>query len=391
MGSPVDGLLDESELSRWRAEFPELAQRVHLANCSHGAQSRAAAAGVEAYMTSWREQGMDWDGWLTQVDGARADFARLIGARPEDVGVGSSVSQLTAAVAGALDYSTGRSRILTSEAEFPTVPQIWLAHGKFGVKMDTAPISHDPTGAPVVDPQEVTRRIEKDTALVSVPQTYYLNGALADIRSIADAAHRAGALVFVDAYQGLGVAPVDVQAEGIDLLVSGTQKFLLGTPGIAFLYVNPRIADQLRPAATGWMGRANPFAFKNDDTEYAPGARRFDTGTPPILAAYASRPGMQMLAQVGVPRIQAHVQALSRLAYDVAGGYGLDIASPRDVTQKAATVAIRVPDSHAVEMRLKEQGILVAARGPVVRIAPHFYNTTDEVGAAVRAVAEALG
>ena len=388
MGSPVDGLLDESELSRWRAEFPELAQRVHLANCSHGAQSRAAAAGVEAYMTSWREQGMDWDAWLAELDGARADFARLINARPEDVAVGSSVSQLATAVAGAFNYGAGGSRILTSDAEFPTVPQIWLAHRKFGAKVDIVPLSRDQGGAPVVDPADILRHIEKDTVLVSVPQTYYLNGALTDIRPIADAAHRAGALVFVDAYQGLGVAPVDVQAEGIDLLVSGTQKFLLGTPGIAFLYVNPRIADQLRPAATGWMGRANPFAFKNDDTEYAPGARRFDTGTPPVINAYASRPGMQMLTEIGVPRIHAHVQALSRLAYDVAARYGLEVASPRDVTRKASTVAIRLPDSHAVEVHLKARGILVAARGPVVRIAPHFYNTADEMEAAVEAVAE---
>ena len=97
---------------------------------------------------------------------------------------------------------------------------------------------------------------------------------------------------YVDAYQTLGTCPVDVKALDVDFLSSGTLKYLMGTPGIAFLYVRQALIERLHPAMTGWFGRANPFAFQTKTLDWAPTASRFDTGTPPIISAYVSRAGL---------------------------------------------------------------------------------------------------
>ncbi len=374
------------DLDALRSEIPLLERFVPMNNCSQAPQTTATRRAAEAYLDSWDRDGMDWERWLVEVEAARAEFARLIGAEPEEVAVGTSVSQLTAAVASALDFRAGRRKVLVTEAEFPTVAHVWLAHRRHGAEVVWVPVRNG-----VIDPEEYRRRIDEDTLLVSACHAYYLTGFKQDLALLARTAHEAGALLYVDAYQSLGTGPVDVKAAGVDLLAAGTLKFLMGMPGIAFLYVSPRVADRLEPTLTGWFARADPFAFDPKRLDWAPGGRRFDTGTPPILEAYVARAGMALLNDLGMEAVGAWTRELSRAL--VAGGLerGLELVGPRDPDRKAPTTAFRCPgDAHEVEARLRERGILASARGPVIRLAPHVYNTLEEVEAALDALAEIL-
>jgi selenocysteine lyase/cysteine desulfurase len=148
------------------------------------------------------------------------------------------------------------------------------------------------------------------------------------------------------------------------------------------------LAQQLRPANTGWFGRVNPFAFDIRQLDYADGARRFDTGTPPYVNAAAVGAGMQILLALGMARIESHIADLSGVALAEAARHGLSIASPRDPARKGSNTAIRVDnDSAGVERRMAEAGFIVSARGPLIRIAPHFYNTEQDIAAAMAALA----
>jgi selenocysteine lyase/cysteine desulfurase len=372
------------DIDAWRRRIPLLESFIPMNNCSQAPQTDATRAAAERYLESWNRSGMDWDAWMMEVALAKAEFAKLIGASADDIAVFSSVSEAASAVASALDFRGERRHVVVSEAEFPTVAHVWLAQQPRGACIRWAPVQGGS-----VDQSSYTRLIDDRTALVSACHGYYMNGSLQDTARIATLAREAGALSFVDAYQSLGTVPLDVRALGVDFLASGNLKFLMGIPGIAFLYVRPEIVESLEPTVTGWFGRANPFSFEAKSLDWSPTASRFDTGTPPVINAYIARAGMQIINELGPASIRAWLEVLSRRLIDGGRARGLTLHGHDDVSRKTATTAFVVGDSHAVESAMRERGIIASARGEVIRLAPHFYSTIADVDRALDALAGA--
>lgn len=369
-----------------RRTIPALERLVPMNNCSQAPQTVVTRAAAEAYLDSWRHDVMDWDRWMQEVEAARASFARLIGAEANEIAIGSSVSQLTSSLASALRYDRGRDRVVVTEGEFPTVAQVWRAQEQMGARISWVPVREG-----VIPMEGYPEALDEDTLLVSACQTYYQSGFKQDLPQIVRMAREVGALVYVDAYQSLGTEPLDVKALELDFLSSGALKFLMGIPGIAFLYVKPSVAETLEPRVTGWFGRENPFSFDPRDLSWAPGARRFDTGTPPILEAYVARAGMDLLLETGLDSIGAWTRELSRALVEGGSDRGLQLLGTPDPAQKAPTTAFLVPgDSHEVEARLRARGIVASARGPAIRLAPHFYSTLKDVEVSLTALQEIL-
>lgn len=362
------------DIEAWRRRIPILATHIPMNNCSQAPQTDHTRAAAERYLESWNTSGMDWDAWMTEVALAKAEFAKLIGATVGDIAVFSSVSEATSAVASALRFDGDRKKIVVSEAEFPTVAHVWLAQKKRGAQVAWAPVRE---GA--IHPAVYDTLIDERTAVVSACHAYYMNGYVQDTACIAKHARAAGALSFVDAYQSLGTMPIDVRALGVDFLASGNLKFLMGVPGIAFLYVRPEIVRQLEPLVTGWFGRANPFAFEYKTLDWSPTASRFDTGTPPVINAYIARAGMEIINEVGPANIRAWLEVLGARLIDGGRARGFALHGTDDMKHKTATAAFVVNDSHHVELAMRERGIIASARGSVIRLAPHFYNTIDDV------------
>ncbi|MGE0440370.1 MAG: aminotransferase class V-fold PLP-dependent enzyme [Gemmatimonadales bacterium] len=361
-----------------RAEFPILATHAYLANCSQGPQSVRTRAAADAFLDGWRDRGMDWPGWIDEVNAARAAFARLIGAPPATIAVASSVSDAVSALAGALDYRPERNRVLVGTAEFPTVAHAWQAQHRRGAEVVWT------------DPADVERHLGADTVVASIAHGSYRDGALTDPARIAATAHRHGAHVFVDAYQTAGVVPIDAVRWGVDFLAAGCLKYLLGTAGIAFLYVREDLIPRLEPLTTGWFGRQQPFAFDPATLDWAASASRFDTGTPPLINAAIARAGIALIADVGVGPIRDRILTLSAHASERARTAGLAVVSPPP-ERRSATTAIDVGERAAdLEARLRAERIIVSARGNVVRVAPHFFTTEAEVDAAIDALAAGL-
>lgn len=368
-------------LSDYRKLFPILNEKIHLGNCSQSPQSSRVMAAMQEYLDNWRTVGMDWDFWMEGVERAKASFARLIHADVSEIAVAGSVSDAVSMVASALPNGE-RNHIVTTVDEFPTVGHVWNAHRKKG-RLDLDFV-HTPDR--FYTPETLDPFIKSTTALLSVHQVGYYSGAKQDLDLLAQYAHQRGTLLLVDAYQGLGTSEIDVRQTPIDFLVSGNLKYLLGIPGIAFLYVRKSVAEQLEPATTGWFGRANPFHFDATQLDYADAARRFNTGTPPVLAAFAARGGMDLIAEVGVHRIQERIDELSQYAIAGVTARGLELASPVEVSRKGATTAIRVGDSHDAEMFLAKRNIIASARGDVIRLAPHFFSEEAELDAALDSI-----
>jgi len=381
-----NGRIRGNELLRLREEFPVLKNMAQLSSCSQSAQSIRVKENIDKYMDLWLTKGMDWGSWCEEVTKAKSEFAKLIGADTEEIAAVMSVSDALGGIASALDFTKSRNKVVTTESEFPTVGHVWLAHQKYGCRVDYVPVRDN-----AVDLNEYERYIDDTTLITSVTHVYYLNGFKQDLDAIVDIAHRKGSLVMVDGYQACGGVAVDVRKQKIDIYTTGQQKYLLGVPGIAFMYVNKDLLPRLKPAMTGWFGQENPFSFRVRELDYASGTRRFDTGTPPALAGYAASAGLQIINEVGIDAIQERLKFLSGVAIREADRHGLDMVSPRDVTKKCSNTAIRLKmDSHDMEVELSKRGIVCSARGDVIRVAPHFYNTASEVAYAMEQIKEII-
>jgi selenocysteine lyase/cysteine desulfurase len=372
----------EFDLAAIRARIPILARAIPMNNCSQAPLTDVTREAAEKYLESWNSRGMDWDAWMAEVDVARGAFARMINASPDEVAVVSSVSQATSALATALRFDDGRDTVVASAMEFPTVGHVWLAQERRGARVRWLELCD---GRIPLDAYAAA--IDERTAVVSSAHAYYQNGALQDVAAIARLARERGALSFVDAYQSLGVMSVDVQALGVDMLASGTLKYLMGTPGIGFLYVRREVIDQLEPLVTGWFGRANPFAFDARQLDWAATAARFDGGTPPLLPAYISAAAMHWLLDIGSGAIQRWTQYLSRRLAEGALARGLQLHGAGLGAPKTPSTAVCCPDAHAVEQTLLTRGVIGSARGPAIRLAPHFYNSEADVDHALDALA----
>jgi selenocysteine lyase/cysteine desulfurase len=234
--------------------------------------------------------------------------------------------------------------------------------------------------------EDYVSAIDETTGLVSVPLISYRNGLRLPVAEVTEAAHAAGARVFVDAYQAAGVVPVDVKALGCDYLVAGSLKYLLGLPGIAFLYARAGLPDALEPELTGWFGRVDPFAFDPRTLDFPAAASRFETGTPAIPSAYAAVAGLETLAEADPKAIEAHVRGLVDHAHDRLSEIGRTLWSPADPALRGPQVAVVDDDPDALAARLAERRIVTSPRGRLLRLSFHYYNDVADVDAVVDAL-----
>ncbi|WP_020667043.1 aminotransferase class V-fold PLP-dependent enzyme [Amycolatopsis nigrescens] len=367
--------------AQFRDCFPPLSDSVHLASCSQGALSGELTAALAELTHDLRRHGAPWQRWMAEVERARQGVAELINASPAEIAVVSCASEGAYQVASTLDWSE-RPRVVTTDMEFPSIGHVWLGQSARGAE----PVHLPETGAGV-DAEDLLGAIDERTALVSVPIASYRNGARLPVREAVARARRLGARSFVDAYQAAGVLPVDVRELGCDYLVTGALKYLLGLPGIAFLYVRSGLTDQVPPQLTGWFGRRDPFAFDPRRLDFPAEARRFETGTPAIPAAYAANAGLRLLSRVDIRRVERHVD---ELAVELTGRLreaGERVWAPAGPTL-GPQVALADDDPNRLADFLADRRVFAAARGQVLRFSFHYYNNSADIDALCTALAD---
>jgi kynureninase len=374
-------------LLRFRAEFPILERTTYLVSNSLGAMPRAVPGRLAEYAERWATLGVKaWaGGWWDMPLEVGSTIAPLIGAGAGEVAMVPNVSIAQAAVVSALDYSGGRDTIVTTDLDFPSVRYVYdgLAR-RLGARVVSVPSDDGMT----IDTERLLAAIDERTRLVAISHVLFRSAFVMDAEAVCRRAREVGALVSLDAFHSVGVLPVDVRALGVDFLSGGVLKWLCGGPGGGFLYVKPELCDTLAPAFTGWQAHARPFAF-DLQMEYAAGALRWLSGTPPIPALYAASEGPRLVHEAGVDNVRAKsVRQTSRLI-DLADARGYAVNAPRDPARRGGTVAFDVPHAYEVSQALLARDIVVDYRPNAgIRVAPHFYTSDEELEACVAAIDE---
>src|SRR5437763_11780568 len=233
--------------------------------------------------------------------------------------------------------------------------------------------------------------IDETTLLVPVSHVIFRSAYINDAKAIIEKAHRVGAHVVLDTFQSLGTVPVDVRDLNVDFVCGGVLKWLCGGPGVAYLYVRPDLGKTLEPKFTGWTAHQNPFAFEIGPIKYTDPPYRFMNGTPHIPSLEASRPGLKIIAEIGVRRIREKSKRQTACLIELAENREWRVNTPRDPETRGGTVSIDMPDSQEVCRDLLSRDILVDWRPKAgVRFSPHFYNTDQELETAIAAVEEIL-
>jgi len=214
---------------------------------------------------------------------------------------------------------------------------------------------------------------------------------IVDAQAIIERAHKVGAHVILDVFQGTGTIPVDVRTLGVDFAVGGVLKWLCGGPGVAYLYVREDLRSKLNPGLTGWVAHQRPFAFEPGAIDRRHDSFGFLNGTPHIPALYACQPGLKILNEVGIAAIREKSMRMTKRLFEGAQSRGWRVNTPENPAERAGTISIDCPNAAAVSRELLAREILIDYRPKAgIRISPHFYNTEEECDHALEQMAEIL-
>jgi kynureninase len=376
------------ELLAYRDRFPTLRRGPYFAAHTLGPMPGTVPDALARFAAEWASSGVvAWTGWLEQIRATAAILERLFGAPAGSVVLGPNVSVLAGQVLSCFDWTGPRRRLLTTDLEFPTCDYLYRAQETLGAKVEAVP-SRDLT----VDLDRLLEAIDTRTALVAVTHVAFRSSALLDAAAVVARAHEVGALVLLDTYQSAGTVPIDVESIGVDLMVGGSVKWLLGGPGTGYLYTRPEVATELAPRLVGWFGHQAPFAFEPSPITLAAGAGRFVTGTPNVAAHVMAAEGYRIVAEAGVEAIRAKSRRQVGRLLDGFQAQGATVRGPLDPERRGGSVVVDFDRAERVTEGLIARGYTCDYRpGAGLRLGPHLYTTDDECDAVVAEVATLRG
>jgi cysteine desulfurase / selenocysteine lyase len=373
---------------KFRQQIPALSGMTYLDNAGAGLPPRSVTDGMKELIDDWSRTGEHWDEWLLDVVEARRLFAKLVGGATNSIGVIPSVSVGLAAVGSSVKMS--KKKLVTSNLNFPTNVIMWQRMKEAGLVGSVTLLEH--TGG-LVPLEAYEQAIDDQTALVAVDYVSWLSGAREHVRGISDLAHKHGALLVVDSFHALGVFPIDVKADGIDVLISGFYKWLCGPHGVACVCVDEDMLESMVPPYLGWLGVEGnvverfqagrdpfdvPFSLKRAPPSRS--AARFEWGTWATVAVKGAIESMKFTLRSDPAMRFKAIAALKARLFEGLEQMGVKMLTPPvEVNPGGGIVTFESKRQSEVVGKLAKQKIMVSGRFGHVRISPHFYNTAEEV------------
>ena len=310
---------------------------------------------------------------LARTDQVRAAFARLIGAETAEVGFLFATSEGENIVARALGLTRG-DNIVVDELHYNTTFVLYR-HLEQTLGVELRIVKARDGAVAIADFEPV---VDRRTRIVSVAWVSHQNGFRHDMPALAALAHRQGAWLYADAVQAVGMFPIDVKAAGVDVMTTGTYKWLLGSYGVAPFYVRADILDRITPDRMGALHVER--TLPDHRYEIYKTAKKFDYATLAFGPVYQLGAAIEYLERVGVDRIEGHTIGLAHRLADGLRARGLTVLTPAG--NRSSIVAFRNPaDAATTRSVLDRAGAKVSVRenGSQIRVSPALYNTTDDI------------
>jgi cysteine desulfurase/selenocysteine lyase len=358
--------------ARYLSEFPVTRELIYLNHAAVAPLSRRTADAMKGLADDVALFGsLHYDVWMDAYSGLRAAAAALIGASPQEIAIVKNTSEGIVTVALGLDWKPG-DRIVAFDEEFPANYYPWARLQSRGVEISWLSI---------YDPLEKIAAAVVGARLLAISFVNYLSGYRVDVQAIGELCHRHNCFFFVDAIQGLGVFPLDVDACHIDALAADGHKWLLGPEGNGILYVRRERQDSIDPVEFGWTNPARYADYASRDMTLRPDAGRYECGTLNTVGCFGLRAAIELLLEIGIENVGRAVDPLAQQIEAGVQAKGYQVMLPRTTSTGSGIVSFRHPtvDARMIVGDLKRQNILAAPRQGWVRMAPHFYQSPDDI------------
>ena len=364
---------------KYRDEFPVTKNLIYLNHAAVAPLPRRTAAAIQAFAQDALDFGsLHYDRWLDTYEAVRVATAQLIGAHRNEIALVKNTSEGISMVAQGLDWRPG-DRIIAFREEFPSNYYPWLRLESRRCTVDWLSVH---------DPLEKIEIACTGARLLAISFVQYLSGFRADLNAIGEICKRHHCFFFVDAIQGLGAFPLNVDTAHIDALAADGHKWLLGPEGCGILYVRKSRQDSIFPEEFGWTNVAGYNDYASRDMALRQDAGRYECGTLNTIGCYGLRESLELLLEVGVDQVSLAVQQLTDRLAAGAINKGYQLLGDRTPETAAGIIAIQKPglDSRKVVHDLKKLGIIAAPRQGWVRMSPHFYISPEEIDRVVDAL-----
>lgn len=361
-----------------RALFPVTQRAIYL---NHAAVAPPPLRTIEAIQSQLRdvsENGsVNFRNWIAVKERTRQLLAGLLGARPEQVAFMRNTSDGLSTVANGLDWRPG-DNLVTFRNEFPSNIYPWLrVRDTLGVEVR---MCEERDGR--MDLDALIGLIDGRTRLVAISHIQYASGFRADLERIGRAARAHDALLVVDVIQGLGVVPINVESEWIDVAAAACHKWLLTPEGVGLLYLSERARERIQPTLVGWISVPDPEDYSNFEQGWNHGTLPWETGTGPTALIHGLEASLDLLIETGISSIHSYLEALTDDLCEQLRDTDYQVVSSRRPAERSQIVCIRHTaglTSMDLYAHLKKRNIITAPRGDRLRISPHFYNSHEEI------------
>ena len=359
-----------------RREFPHTwSDIVYLNHAAVSPISFRVRDAIDRYLTRRALKGIEPYPWAQKMAlETKIMIAQMLHARADQIAFVLNTSDGLNLLAGGIDWQPG-DRVLINDLEFPANVYPFLNLKRRGVEVDIIQ-SKDYK----VTPEQIAAGITSRTKLISISHVQFSTGAKMDLAAIGKLCRERDILFAVDAIQSLPHTSIDVVKDSIDWLACGPHKWLMSPEGTVFIFASDRVLAQLHQPYLGWTSVDDPFNFADLDPErLRPDAGRFENGNlnfPGIAGLNAS---MKFFFEFGLPEMERRVLDLSGYLIDRLEMRGVEVITPKQENERAAIVSFQFPESEKVHERLNSQQIVISLRAGRLRVAPHFYNTEEEI------------
>ena len=383
-----------------RSLYPDLKAAAYVAYAATAPVSSLVKAAVNRVLDDYAEQGyVAFFQWLEQRERLRGKLGQLIGAKASDIALISGTTRGITDLALCVPWQTGE-RVVLFDGEFPANVSPWQNAARlFGLRVDFVPMAH------AVEDEDsfltpLTKLLEEGARLVAVSAVQFQTGLKMPLARIAQLCARYGAELCVDAIQACGVVPLDAPKLGVDYLVTGAHKWLLGPEGAGFMYARPERAQALLPHTAGWLSHEDGtrFLFAGPgelryDRPIKPSLQMVEGGSSSTLGFAALEAGIEPILALSPSAIFEHVSRyLDELEPGViARGFRSRRASEPE--RRSGILSFEPPPGVSAAdlvLELRSRGVLASTPDGLLRFAPHFPNPLSEIETVLEALDAAL-
>lgn len=361
-----------------RRLFPITEEFVYLNSAAVTPPPTTAIAAINEQLRDVQMYGSrNYRQWVGRKESCRRLLADLINARAEQIAFMRNTSDALATIANGLKWNAGEN-IITFQNEFPSNVYAWRRIRD----TESVELRFCPERDGRIDLDEFISLIDEKTRIVAISAVQYASGFRADLKRIGEAARTVDALLVVDAIQGAGVVPIDVESDLIDAAAGATHKWLMSPEGIGYIYLSDRARSQIEPTLVGWISVEQPEDYSNFEQQFKTGALAWETGTFASALFYALEANLKLFTELGVREINKYLLGLGDFLCEDLDKDKYELVSSRRENEKSQIVCIR--NRNGVEAMqlykyLQRQNIVVAPRGDRLRISPHIYNTREDI------------